>query len=114
MHSLENDRNVVTKPADKGSSIIVWDRLDYLEEVEKQLSDCNTYREVKLLKKDQVKLVKKAPVFLKSLKIKQLLGKKRKITLKLILKRSLTLVSYVYPRYIRGLVTCQQLPFQNS
>ena len=24
MRSLENDRNVVIKPADKGSSIVVW------------------------------------------------------------------------------------------
>ena len=29
MRSLENDRNVIINPTDKGSSIIVWDRLDY-------------------------------------------------------------------------------------
>ena len=35
MRNLDNDRNVIIKPADKGSSIVVWDRLDYLVEAEK-------------------------------------------------------------------------------
>ena len=35
--SLENDRNVVIKLAHKGSSIVVWDRLDYLVEAESNL-----------------------------------------------------------------------------
>lgn len=41
-------------------------RLDYLEEAEKQDSDCNNYRDVKLLEKNQVILAEKAAVFLKS------------------------------------------------
>ena len=28
MRSLENDGNVIIKPADKGSSIVVWERVD--------------------------------------------------------------------------------------
>ena len=60
MRSLENDRNVIIKPADKGSSIVVWDKLVYLAEAEKQLSDSNTYKEVKLSEKDQAKLVEKS------------------------------------------------------
>ena len=39
--SLENDRNVITKPRDKGSSMVVLDRLNYLAEDEK------TYHEKK-------------------------------------------------------------------
>ena len=35
MRSLKNDRSVVIKPADKGSTVIVWDRTDYLKEAEK-------------------------------------------------------------------------------
>ena len=35
MGSLENDRNVIIKLLDKGSSIAVWDRLGYLAENEK-------------------------------------------------------------------------------
>ena len=46
MCSLENDKNVIIKPADKGSSIAVWDRLDHLAEAEEQLSESKTYKEV--------------------------------------------------------------------
>ena len=38
MRSLQNDRSVVIKPADKRSVVVVWDRNDYLKEVERQLS----------------------------------------------------------------------------
>ena len=38
MLNLQNDRSVVIKTADKGSAVIVWDRIDYLKEAEKQLS----------------------------------------------------------------------------
>ena len=58
MRSLENDRNVIIKPADK-----MWDKLDYLAEAEKQLSDSNTCKEVKLSEKDQVKLVEKRQTY---------------------------------------------------
>ena len=54
MHSLETDRNAIINPADEGSSIVVWDKLDCLEEAEKQLSDSNTYKEVNLSEKHQV------------------------------------------------------------
>ena len=42
MRSLENDRNVIIKPADKGSSIVEWDRLHYLPKSEKQPCDSKT------------------------------------------------------------------------
>ena len=41
------------KTADKVSSILVWDKLDFLVKAEKQLSDSNTYEEVKLSEKAQ-------------------------------------------------------------
>ena len=34
------------KKADKGSCVVVWDRNDYLLEVETQLSDIKVYRNV--------------------------------------------------------------------
>ena len=34
MRSLENGRNVIIKAEDKGSAIVVWDRLNYLAEAE--------------------------------------------------------------------------------
>ena len=46
MRSLVDDRPIVIKKADKGSCIVVWDRSDYLREVEKQLEDPNVYRKV--------------------------------------------------------------------
>ena len=68
MSSLENDRNFITKSADKGSTIVVWDRLDYLAEAEKQLSDSSTYKDVKLSEKDQVILVKRNNIMFERLK----------------------------------------------
>ena len=46
VRSLVDDRPIVIKKADKGSCIVVWDRNDYLREVEKQLEDPNVYRKV--------------------------------------------------------------------
>ena len=34
MRSLENGRNIIIKPEDKGPAITVWDRLNYLAEAE--------------------------------------------------------------------------------
>ena len=78
MRSLENDRNVVIKPADKGSSIVVWDRLDYLAEAEKQLSDSKTYKEVQWSEKDQIKLVEKSNSMFEDLKKKTIITEKEK------------------------------------
>ena len=60
MCSLQNDRSVVTKPADKGSAVVVWDRTDYLKEAEKQARDEKTYEEIKITEKYQVELVEKS------------------------------------------------------
>ena len=60
MRSLQNDRSVVIKPADKGSAVVVWDRNDYLKEAERQLSDEKTYEEIRITEKDQVELVEKS------------------------------------------------------
>ena len=46
VRSLVDDRPIVIKKADKESCIVVWDRNDYLREVEKQLEDPNVYRKV--------------------------------------------------------------------
>ena len=43
IRSLQNHRSVVVKPADKESTVVVWDRTDYLKEAERQLSDEKTY-----------------------------------------------------------------------
>ena len=46
IRSLAEDRSIVIKNADKGSCVVVWDRLDYLSEAEKQLDDKKIYNEV--------------------------------------------------------------------
>ena len=43
---MKNDKNIVIKGADKGSGVVVWDREDYIKEVEKQLGDSDVYEEV--------------------------------------------------------------------
>ena len=39
LYDLKNDKNIITKTADKGSAVVVWDRKDYIKEAEKQLGD---------------------------------------------------------------------------
>ena len=54
MRNLQSDKNVIIKPAGKGSAVVIWDRNDYLKEAEKQLSDRSTYLETKVIEKDLV------------------------------------------------------------
>ena len=46
LYDLKNDKNIVIKGADKGSTVVVWDREDYIKEAEKQLEDSDVYEEV--------------------------------------------------------------------
>ena len=62
-----NDRNVLIKPADKESSIVEWDRVDYLAEAEKQPSETKTCKEVQLSEKGQIKIVGKSNSMFKEL-----------------------------------------------
>ena len=45
IRSLGEDRSIIIKRADKGLCVVVWDRLDYLSEAEKQLGDKNIYKD---------------------------------------------------------------------
>ena len=47
LHDLMYDKNIVFKPADKGSAIVIWDKQDYLKECELQLGNKSAYEEVK-------------------------------------------------------------------
>ena len=46
MVDLKDNRNIIIKKADKGSSIVVMNRTDYIKEAERQLSDTKFYKEV--------------------------------------------------------------------
>ena len=44
MKDLMENKNIIIKPADKGSAVVIMDRLDYLKEGYRQLSDTKFYR----------------------------------------------------------------------
>ena len=46
MYNLRDDPTIIIKGADKGSTVAVWDREDYLKEAYKQLEDKDVYEEV--------------------------------------------------------------------
>ena len=70
MWSLQNDRSVIIKPAVKGSSVVVWDRNDYLKGAERQISDISIYKEVKVTEENLVNLVDKSNKMFASLERK--------------------------------------------
>ena len=43
LQDLMKDKNIIIKPADKGSAIVIWDREDYLNKCNKQLNNENIY-----------------------------------------------------------------------
>ena len=66
IRALSDDRTIIITRADKGSSAVVWDRMDYLLEAEKQLSDTNVYKNVDFKEKLLTDLVKTSNnIFLK-------------------------------------------------
>ena len=50
LRNLASDCSIVIRGADKGSSVIVWDRADYILEAEKHLNDKQVYKELKFNK----------------------------------------------------------------
>ena len=47
LRNLADNRSIVIKGIDKGSSVVVWNRNDYLQEASSQLRDTNIYEDVK-------------------------------------------------------------------
>jgi hypothetical protein len=45
---LKSNPNIVIKPADKGSAVVIQNRLDYIKEGKRQLSDHHFYQEVEM------------------------------------------------------------------
>ena len=39
VHSLKNDNTLIIKEADKESTVVAWDKEDYLKEAKNQLDD---------------------------------------------------------------------------
>ena len=59
---------LLLKKADKGSCVVIWDRLDYLLEAEKQLGDKNIYKDVSFNEKILRDLVETSNKFFLNLK----------------------------------------------
>ena len=43
LRDLQERNDIIIKPADKGSAVVVMDKTTYLQEAERQLSDCKFY-----------------------------------------------------------------------
>ena len=61
---LSSKVSIVIKGADKESSVVVWDRADYILEVEKHLNDERLYKEVNFNENILTGLVEKCNKFL--------------------------------------------------
>lgn len=55
------------KSVDKGSCMVVWDRLEHLAEAENHLNDNTTYKDVKFHEKVMAKLVEQSNKMFKKL-----------------------------------------------
>ena len=71
MRGLTEDRGIVVKPADKGSFVVLWDKLDYLAEAENHLNDNNAYEDVKFRENYLIRLVDQSNKIFKKLLSKQ-------------------------------------------
>ena len=70
IRSLADDRSIVIKKADKGLAVVVWDRVDYIKEGQKQLKDENVYKRVNFKDQNLSELVDKSNHFFRGLKTK--------------------------------------------
>ena len=76
LRGLATIKTIVIKGADEGSSVVVWDRSDYLHEASRQLQDQNIYEEVNFNKNILTDLVAKSNKIFKCLFSHQLISEK--------------------------------------
>ena len=69
-------RSIVIKKADKGSCMVIWDKLDYLMEAEKQLKDRKVYQQVRFSENILTNLVEKSNTMFKNLRRKGVISEK--------------------------------------
>ena len=65
--SSVEDRSIVSKKADIGSCVVVWNRWDYIKEAEKQLRDSTVYEEINYNRKILSQLVDSRNKYFKNL-----------------------------------------------
>ena len=92
------------KTAEKGSAAVIWDRNDYLKEVEKQLSDKSSYLETKVIKKDLVDLVEQSNNMFENLQRKSVIKEREKNYFKFNFKKATNLGKlYLLPKIHKDL-----------
>ena len=67
LRGLAADETIVIKGDDKGSSVLVWDRSDYLHKASRQLQDQNIYENGKFNENILTDLVEKSNMIFKRL-----------------------------------------------
>ena len=104
MRNIQDDRNVIIKPADKGSAVVIWNRNDYFKEAEKQLSDKSAYLETKVIEKDFVDLVEQSNKMFENLQRKSVIQERKKNYFKFNFKKATNLRKlYLPPKIHKGL-----------
>ena len=78
---LAADKTIVIKRADKGSSVVVWDRSDYLHEASRQVQDQNIYENVKFNENILIDLVSKSNKIFKRLCSHKLISEKKSLNI---------------------------------
>ena len=73
MRGLAEDQNIIIKPPDNVSCVVVWDWEDYLPETVRQLKDNQTYESSGFKDADLVKLVEKSHSIFQSLRKQKLI-----------------------------------------
>ena len=76
LRGLAANKAIVIKGADKGSSVVVWDRSDYLHKVSRQLQDQNIWEDVKFNENILIDLVAKSNKIFKRLFSHKLISEK--------------------------------------
>ena len=79
LRGLAADKTIVIKGADKSSSVVVWDRSDYLHEAARQLQDQNIYEDVKFNENIFTDLIAKSNKILKRLCSHKLISEKEQL-----------------------------------
>ena len=76
LRGLAADKTFVRKGTDKGSSVVVWDRCNYLHEASRQLEDQNIYENVKFNENILTDLLAKTNKIFKRLCSRKLISEK--------------------------------------
>ena len=105
MPALADDRSIVIRKADKGSTVVVGDRNDYILEAEKLLSDANVYKDAFFNENNLQELVGTSDQLFQNLNLKEKLVINSLNTLCMSIKKFLTYENFIfYLRFTRDYI----------